>query len=135
MAVDVAIAGGGPAGLAAAVALQRADPSMSIHVFERTNMNARGAAVMVGVNGLLALNAIDPQLPKSLLSKAIRLEGSGEMQALLLRGLKGDERKRQQICLQNAAVAGTQVRMPPWYSTISGHRCIYMLPFMPRASL
>eukprot|EP00775_Hariotina_reticulata_P007829 gene7829-8026_t len=76
MSVDVAIAGGGPAGLAAAVALHKADPSLSIRVFEKTNMNARGAAVMVGVNGLLALNAIDPQLPEFLLRKAIRLEGS-----------------------------------------------------------
>lgn len=52
--------------------------TMQVHVFERTAMTHKGAAVLVGVNGLLALEAIDHQLLEGLLAKAIRLEGSGE---------------------------------------------------------
>lgn len=48
-----------------------------VHVFERTRMTHKGAAVLVGVNGLLALEAIDKQLLDGLLQQAIRLEGSG----------------------------------------------------------
>jgi hypothetical protein len=79
--VDVAIAGAGPAGLAAAAALRRADPSLTVHLFERGSMDARGAAILVGVNGLKALHAIDPTLVDRLLAKAIRLEGSGARRA------------------------------------------------------
>jgi hypothetical protein len=46
-------------------------------------MSHRGAAVLVGVNGLLALEAIDPSLVQGLLDKAITLEGSGELPLLL----------------------------------------------------
>lgn len=49
-----------------------------VHVFERTAMAARGAAVMVGVNGLKALQAIDERVLQRLLAQAIKLEGSGE---------------------------------------------------------
>jgi hypothetical protein len=59
------------------VALRRANPSLKVRVFERGAMAARGAAILVGVNGLKALDAIDPALLERLLSKAIRLEGSG----------------------------------------------------------
>lgn len=77
MDVDVAVVGAGPAGLAAAAALRIADPSLRVHVFEKTNMTARGAAVLVGVNGLLALEAIGGGMVDKLLDKAITLEGSG----------------------------------------------------------
>lgn len=40
-------------------------------------MSHKGAAVLVGVNGLLALEAIDKQMLQGLLDKSIRLEGSG----------------------------------------------------------
>lgn len=40
-------------------------------------MQHKGAAVLVGVNGLLALEAIDRTLLDGLLQKAIKLEGSG----------------------------------------------------------
>jgi hypothetical protein len=49
-----------------------------VHVFEKTAMTARGAAILVGVNGLKALQAIDPVLLDGLLAKATKLEGSGE---------------------------------------------------------
>jgi hypothetical protein len=42
-------------------------------------MSHKGAAVLVGVNGLLALEAIDKQMLQGLLEKAIRLEGSGAL--------------------------------------------------------
>lgn len=78
MQVDVAVVGAGPAGLAAAAALHIANPSLSIHVFEKTNMTARGAAVLVGVNGLKALEAIGGGILDRMLAGATRLEGSGE---------------------------------------------------------
>ncbi|KAF8060567.1 Zeaxanthin epoxidase [Scenedesmus sp. PABB004] len=75
--VDVAVVGGGPAGLAAAAALRAVLPrGAEVRVFERTARTARGEAVLVGVNGLKALAAIDPALTDGLLRKAIRLEGS-----------------------------------------------------------
>ncbi len=45
LAVDVAIAGAGPAGLACAAALLRADPKLTVRLFERGDLRARGAAV------------------------------------------------------------------------------------------
>jgi ribulose 1,5-bisphosphate synthetase/thiazole synthase len=76
--VDVAVVGGGPAGLAAAAALQVATAGRSsVHVFERSAMKARGAAIVVGVNGLKALHAISPALLDTLLANAIQLEGAG----------------------------------------------------------
>lgn len=50
----------------------------SIHVFEKTAMTARGAAILVGPNGLKALHAVDPALLEGMLAKATKLEGSGE---------------------------------------------------------
>lgn len=72
--------GGGPAGLAAAAAIRKADPSLRVHVFEKTDMRARGAAVLVGANGLMALNAIDSSITNRLITQAITLEGAGEQQ-------------------------------------------------------
>ena len=77
MQVDVAVVGAGPAGLAAAAALHMADPALKVHVFEKTNMTARGAAVLVGVNGLKALDAIGGGILDRLLAGATKLEGSG----------------------------------------------------------
>lgn len=50
MFVDVAVAGAGPAGLATAAALLRAKPGLNVHIFERTSMTARGAAILVSVD-------------------------------------------------------------------------------------
>lgn len=79
--VDVAVVGGGPAGLAAAAALQVATAGKSVHVFERTAMKSRGAAIIIGVNGLKALHAISPALLDTLLANAIQLEGAGAVRA------------------------------------------------------
>ncbi|KAF6255561.1 hypothetical protein COO60DRAFT_1702741 [Scenedesmus sp. NREL 46B-D3] len=74
---DVAVVGAGPAGLSAAAALQVATQSQKlIHVFEKTAMTARGAAILVGPNGLKALHAVDPALLEGMLAKATKLEGS-----------------------------------------------------------
>lgn len=70
-------------GLSAAAALRVATQGQkSVHIFEKTAMTARGAAILVGVNGLKALQAIDPQLLDGLLAKATKLEGSGALQNL-----------------------------------------------------
>ena len=74
--IDVAIAGGGPAGLAAAAAIRAACPELLVKVFEKTNMTARGAAVLVGVNGLKALRAIDPSLLQNMQGRSIQLQKS-----------------------------------------------------------
>lgn len=61
--VDVAILGGGPAGLTTAISLKRACPSVSVKVFERVPaITPRGAGLRVEVNGAKALEAIDPHL-------------------------------------------------------------------------
>lgn len=76
--VDVAVVGGGPAGLAAAAALQVATSgSKEIHVFEKTSMKARGAAILVGANGLKALHAISPSLLDTMVANATKLEAAG----------------------------------------------------------
>jgi len=65
--LDVAVVGGGPAGLAAALALRRAAPQLSVKVYEATpDMRPRGAGVMVHVNGWRAFDAIDRELGQRL---------------------------------------------------------------------
>lgn len=84
MHVDVAVVGGGPAGLAAAAALQVATSgSKEIHVFEKTSMKARGAAILVGANGLKALHAISPSLLDTMVANATKLEAAGGAHQLL----------------------------------------------------
>lgn len=62
--IDVAVVGGGPGGLAAAVAAKVARPSARVAVFERAAAldPPRGAVLAVVPNGLRALRAIDPLL-------------------------------------------------------------------------
>ncbi|KXZ52647.1 hypothetical protein GPECTOR_9g692 [Gonium pectorale] len=62
--VDVAVVGGGPAGLAAAAALAKVlPPSVSIKVYETSAaLSDAGAAVGLHVNGMRALEAIDPRV-------------------------------------------------------------------------
>eukprot|EP00877_Chromochloris_zofingiensis_P014712 jgi/Chrzof1/9495/Cz04g05090.t1 len=74
--LDVAIVGGGPAGLAAACALRVVKPDLQIKVFERSKTIPQGAAVLVNINGQNALEAIDPELQSKLASRALRLQGS-----------------------------------------------------------
>eukprot|EP00877_Chromochloris_zofingiensis_P007201 jgi/Chrzof1/2734/Cz11g27080.t1 len=57
--VDVAIIGGGPAGLSLAVGLRTALPSLKVAVFERgAALKPKGAAVTLPGNALRALNAL-----------------------------------------------------------------------------
>lgn len=66
--LDVAIAGGGPGGLAAAAAILRAAPGLSVAVLERSTLRPRGANVSLMPNGVHALAAIDPALAAQLLA-------------------------------------------------------------------
>eukprot|EP00884_Botryococcus_braunii_P001462 jgi/Botrbrau1/11316/Bobra.0038s0077.1 len=71
--LDVAIAGGGPGGLATAHALHRALPNLKIKVFEGTGkMTAQGAGVLVNLNGLAALQAIDPAIEQRIVERGSR---------------------------------------------------------------
>lgn len=71
--VDVAIVGGGPAGLATAAALRRAVPSATYHVFERARaMREIGASVALSPNGQKALAAIDPALLDAFQSRGVQ---------------------------------------------------------------
>ncbi|KAK9808789.1 hypothetical protein WJX72_003718 [[Myrmecia] bisecta] len=65
--VDVAIVGGGPGGLAAAVALLTANSDLKVKVYERAR-SLRPAGFVVGIlpNGLKAIEAISPELRASL---------------------------------------------------------------------
>lgn len=59
--IDVAIAGGGPAGLAAALAVRAALPGVSVKVFEAASENREhGAGVLMNINGWRALQSIAP---------------------------------------------------------------------------
>lgn len=62
--IDIAVVGGGPGGLAAAVAAKLARPKLRVAVFERSPAldPPRGAVLAVVPNGVKALRAIDPQL-------------------------------------------------------------------------
>lgn len=75
--VDVAIVGGGPAGLAAAHAVLRHAPDLSVRVFEGgREYRAQGAGVLLNINGWRALEALKPSLRERLWQDSIRLQGS-----------------------------------------------------------
>lgn len=61
--MDVAIVGGGPSGLAAAVAIGRANPRLRVEVFERQErLHKQGTRVVLAPNGKNAIRAIYPPL-------------------------------------------------------------------------
>ncbi|EIE25083.1 FAD/NAD(P)-binding domain-containing protein [Coccomyxa subellipsoidea C-169] len=63
--LDVAIVGGGPGGLATALAITRAVKGTRVKVFERAKKyRPLGAGVGMDVNGMKAIEAIDPALEK-----------------------------------------------------------------------
>ncbi|KAG2498560.1 hypothetical protein HYH03_003311 [Edaphochlamys debaryana] len=67
--LDVAIVGGGPAGLATAAALLRAVPGVRLKVFEAAPAyREQGAGVLVQANGGRALEALDPRIMHRLVS-------------------------------------------------------------------
>ncbi|KAI3426504.1 hypothetical protein D9Q98_008869 [Chlorella vulgaris] len=85
MKVDVAVIGGGPAGLSSAHAIRRANPDVTVAVFERSDIRPRGASFGVLPNGIRALEAIDPALLVSLQrhhtspEKARRFDAAGTL--------------------------------------------------------
>eukprot|EP00245_Coleochaete_scutata_P002224 TRINITY_DN1293_c0_g1_i2.p1 TRINITY_DN1293_c0_g1~~TRINITY_DN1293_c0_g1_i2.p1 ORF type:complete len:576 (-),score=70.47 TRINITY_DN1293_c0_g1_i2:248-1858(-) len=61
--VDIAIVGGGPGGMAAACAIRKTRPDVSVGVFERSGELRRiGWAIGVAVNGMHAIQAISQEL-------------------------------------------------------------------------
>lgn len=65
--VDVAIVGGGPGGVATALALRRAAPHLSLRVYERMDYakGPVGAGLRLSACGLAALRAINPAVAAS----------------------------------------------------------------------
>jgi len=57
--IDCAIVGGGPAGLAAAIAVSDASPSSSIVVFERDVFQPKGASIQISKSGWKSIAALD----------------------------------------------------------------------------
>lgn len=71
--VDVAIVGGGLGGLAAAHAIRRANPALTVRVYERsTAFGPAGGAVGINPNATKVLRAIDPDLEAHVHSKLTR---------------------------------------------------------------
>jgi salicylate hydroxylase len=65
--IDVAIVGGGPCGLAAALALRKASPTCSIAVFERdAELKPVGSSVVISPAGWAALRCIDAPVSQRL---------------------------------------------------------------------
>ena len=57
--VDVAIIGGGPCGLATALALKKASAALNVEVFERDTLQPKGASIQISKAGWKALENID----------------------------------------------------------------------------
>ncbi|KAF6253545.1 FAD/NAD(P)-binding domain-containing protein [Scenedesmus sp. NREL 46B-D3] len=75
LGMDVVIIGGGPGGLAAALALHKAAPQLKVAVYERCPaLSRRGAGLGLDVNGQKALRAIDPAVHVELLKQAAFLK-------------------------------------------------------------
>ncbi|KXZ45563.1 hypothetical protein GPECTOR_53g149 [Gonium pectorale] len=75
--LDVAVVGGGPAGLAAALALLQVLPDLRLKVFEASPAYThQGAGVGLAANGAKALEALNPTLLHRLLHDAVFLTSS-----------------------------------------------------------
>ncbi|KAJ1474245.1 hypothetical protein T484DRAFT_1833156 [Baffinella frigidus] len=73
--IDVAIIGGGPCGLAVALALRKASPAATIAVFERdAHLKPVGSSVVISSSGWAALKCIDPDVCKRLKAQSAPIE-------------------------------------------------------------
>ncbi|KAK9794924.1 hypothetical protein WJX73_008825 [Symbiochloris irregularis] len=73
--VDVAVIGGGPAGLLVALGLIKTNPSLRIKVFERAQRYREcGAGISLHVNGLKSIKAICPELYKQFEARTFEFE-------------------------------------------------------------
>lgn len=81
--VDIAIIGGGPCGLATALALRRVSclRDASIAVFERDHLEPKGAAIVMQPMGIDALDAIDRRLVPEMRHRAARMFGMAHLTA------------------------------------------------------
>lgn len=57
--IDCAIVGGGPAGLAAAIAILKSSPSSSIVIFERDGFQPKGASISISESGWKSIAELD----------------------------------------------------------------------------
>lgn len=72
--IDCAIVGGGPAGLAAAIALTKASPSSSIAIFEKDSFQPKGASIQISKAGWKSVQELDDDNVNGLVS-ALRNTG------------------------------------------------------------
>ena len=73
-AVDVAIVGAGPCGLATAIALAKAPCKPTIKVYEKDNFLPKGASIRISTTGWRALRAIDRNLYMDVRSTATNVD-------------------------------------------------------------
>jgi len=57
--IDCVIVGGGPAGLATAIAISNASPSSSIAIFERDRLQPKGASILISKSGWKSITELD----------------------------------------------------------------------------
>jgi 2-polyprenyl-6-methoxyphenol hydroxylase-like FAD-dependent oxidoreductase len=60
--IDCAIIGGGPAGLATAIAISKSSPSSSIAIFERDGFQPKGASIQISSSGWKSLANLDSSI-------------------------------------------------------------------------
>lgn len=71
--VDCAIVGGGPSGLAAAIAMIKSSPSTSVAVYEEDVFQPKGASIRISPDGWTSLKKLDKSLIPKLKETSVRL--------------------------------------------------------------
>ena len=87
--VDCAIIGGGPAGLAASIAVAKAAPSRTIAIYERDSFQPKGASIAISAAGWNSIKQMDLVLVKEI------KKTSSPVTSVEIKAWHGDETKNE----------------------------------------